>query len=165
MTLIKDKTSSLENDFIDMTYSIANQLGQDRLLTLIVSILFIEPKEITMENLAKKCGYSLASISQKLKFLAPFNIIEKNSKPGSKKIYLYMKKDFLNTWMHQMINAQVIRVSIAKKKIPLILNKYKKRLKTKREKEIYKILQAYYQQIVVFDKILKATIELAKKYH
>jgi len=162
---IKHPNSSLEQDFINMTYEIANRVGQDYLLTLIVSTLFIEPKEITMEALAHKCGYSLASVSQKLKFLAPFNIIEKHTKPGSKKIYLYMKKDFLSIWIHHMINAQAMRVAIAKEKMPLILDKYKQHLKNPREKEIYKILQFYYRQIVIFDKILKATIDLAKKYH
>ena len=76
-----------------------------------------------------------------------------------------MKKDFLSTWIHQMINAQATRVAIAKEKMPLILSKYKHRLKNSREKEIYKILQSYYQQIVIFDKILQSTINLAKKYH
>ncbi len=165
MSNLKKTVTPLEQEFLDMTHEIASQVGQDRLLTLIVSTLFLEPKEITMEDLAHKCGYSLASVSQKIKFLTPFNIVKKKTRPGSKKIYLYMKKNFLSTWLHQMINAQTTRVAIAKEKTPLILKKYKNRLKTSREKEIYKILQTYYKQIVIFDKILNSTIKLAKKYH
>ena len=67
---------------------------KDSSLAILLAVLYLEPNEISMEDLAKKTGYSLASISIKLKSLEYFFMVKKYTKPKSKRVYVYMEKDF-----------------------------------------------------------------------
>ena len=66
----------------------------DDLLMIIFSTLYLEPEPIAMEELAKKTGYSLASISNKTKLLEPIMDITRTRNPGSKKYIYTWKKIF-----------------------------------------------------------------------
>lgn len=156
--------SRLSQDFIKITSNIADAAGQDYLLGVIFGNLFLQPGEIAMEELAKKCGYSLASISQKIKLIEQFGIIKKNTRPGSRKIYLSMEKDLLNVWLRQVYLLGEKKIRVAKEQLPVLLANYKNKLTTKQDKEIYQIIKKYYQQILLFEKIMQDFVKIIKKY-
>ena len=59
----------LEKRFIEMYNKIGRVQGMDNLLTSIFALLILEPDDIAMDDLAHKTGYSLASISNKIKLM------------------------------------------------------------------------------------------------
>ena len=159
----QSKLEPITQDFIQIFRNIGQVVGIDNLTITITSILFVEPKEISMEDLAKKSGYSLTSISQKIKAFVPFGIIKKRTKPGSRKVYLYMEKDLFETWKNQIVQAMLLEIKVVKENIPGFVKKYKSKVKTKEDKAKLKIIDSYYKQAMEFEKILqKLLIEIEK---
>ncbi|MBU2590369.1 MAG: hypothetical protein KKA65_00120 [Nanoarchaeota archaeon] len=125
---------NLEKDIVEYFKKIGAVQGMDELSSTIIGILYSAVKEITMEDIVRKTGYSLASISNKIKFLSDIGLITKKTKPGNKKIYLYMEKDFMKM-IHSGLLIIEKKLDITKKEIPLILEKHKK-TKDKRLKSL-----------------------------
>lgn len=116
---------SIEKDIVEYFKKIGAIQGLDELTSTIIAIIYTAVEDITMEDLVRKTGYSLASISNKIKFLSDLNLIKKYTKPGNKKIYLHIEKDHL-----KMIKSGLAiiekKLEITKKEIPLILERHKK---------------------------------------
>ena len=137
--------------------------GMDAAMANILSTLFMELEEIPMEELAEKTGYSLASISSKIKFFEPIGIVKKIRKPGSKKIYLYMEKNFIRSMKKAMQIKQEAIIKHAKEKLPRIISEAKTRAITKEDKEKIKIVKDYYDQVIVFEQIITELMEKLNK--
>ena len=116
---------NIEKDIVEYFKKIGAVQGLDELTSTIIGILYTAIDAITMEDIVRKTGYSLASVSNKVKVLADFGIIKKYTKPGNKKIYLHIEKDHM-----KMIKSGLAiiekKLEITKKEIPLILKKHKK---------------------------------------
>lgn len=125
---------NLEKEAVGFFKGIGRMHGLDDLSSMIFAILITEPEEITMQDLAKKTGYSLASISNKVKMLVDFGVITRNAKPGSKKAYLYMEKDFLKLFKTRFLQAQA-RVNMTGAEVERILKKYGSKYNSEREKK------------------------------
>lgn len=157
------KLDPITSDFIEIFNPVGRAVGVDNLTVTIMGILFIEPHEISMEELANKSGYSLASISQKIKTFTPLKIIKKTTHPGSRKVYLYMEKDIFETWKTQIIQTATSKLKIIKDNVPHFLETHRATAKSKSDKEKLKIINTYYYQALEFEKILKnLLIEIEK---
>ena len=77
----------LEKEWMAAFNKIAKSFGLDDLSSKVVSVLYLEPEEVPMEDLAKKTGYSLASISNTMRVLGNMGFVQRIKKPGTKKIY------------------------------------------------------------------------------
>lgn len=73
----------------------AQKVGLPSVSGKIAAVLFLSQKPLSMAEIKLKLGYSLSTISTTLKVLEGFRIVQKRTLPGSKKMYFYMKKDFL----------------------------------------------------------------------
>ena len=73
---------SLDQQFTDFYRVIGRSYNFDDLTTLIYARLFIDPDEVAMEDLAKETGYSLASVSNKLKILETCGVVTRRTRPG-----------------------------------------------------------------------------------
>ena len=149
----------IDAKFVGLMQEISQMYGMDSLCATIISALYIEPEEIAMEELAKKTGYSLASISNKIKFMEHTGIIKKETKPGTRKIFLRMEKDMLKIWREQLVKAQEVKIKVIKAKLPSIISEYKPKAKSESEKKKLKILEDFYGQITKFDTILNHMIK------
>ncbi len=65
-----------------------------------ISELYFEPEPISMQDLANRIGYSLASISLKLKMFEYLGFISRKKKPGTSKVFLYMEKDLIGKGLY-----------------------------------------------------------------
>lgn len=161
------ETNELDKEFIEFYQTIGRLQGIDTPLSTIVAVLYLEPKEISMEDLAKKTGYSLASISNKIKMLEPIGFVKRIRKPGTKKVFLYMDKNFLNIWKKSLIMKQESVINLAKEKIPEIIKKHKGKKLSEEQKNKLKLLENYYNQMkkfeIVVQEMLKKLNELNKK--
>ncbi|MBW3000619.1 hypothetical protein KY341_01950 [Candidatus Woesearchaeota archaeon] len=143
-------------------YRTAGRLqGVDDSLCTILGVLFLEPREIPMDELARKTGYSLASICNKIRIFEPAGLVKRIRKPGTKKVYLIAEKDVLKILRRGLILKQESVIKLAKERIPIILEKYKDKKLTQEQREKLKIIENYYKGMLKFEEIIK---EILKKF-
>jgi len=144
----------IDKDFIEMYQGFGTAMGLDNLFITLFAKLYIEPEELAMDELAKETGYSLASVSNKVKMLETMGIVKRTRKPGSKKIFLYAEKDFLKMTKNHIVKKEENCINLVKAKLPDIIKKYKNKVKTERAKGKLRILENYYNQILKFESLI-----------
>jgi len=144
---------SIEKEFIDFYIKVGKTWGMDILSSKLLGILYLDPKEISIEELAKKTGYSLASISNKMRFLENFGMITRIKKPGSRKVYYYMEKDAIKLAKMHFEKIYEAEIKPAKKVIPELLDKFKNIDLNKDERKKYEIIKNYNSQLKDIDNI------------
>ncbi len=150
----------LDNRLMEMYREMARGQGiNDSLLTELFARLYLEPEPIAMDRLAKDTGYSLASISNKIRMLGSALNIRKIRKPGSKRIYLYMEKDIVKIWGEALVRKEEYVISKAKDTLPAIIKEYRKKASTDRDKKKLRIVEKYYSQILKFEHIIKKLLK------
>lgn len=143
----------IDEDFMEFAVKVGRGINLDQLSSKLTGILYIEPTEISMEDLAKKTGYSLASISNKMKILVGTGIVERRKKPGSKKVYYYMDKN-LHKVMHKMMRVMFENeIQSAKDMIPPMIKKYEKTKLTEIEQKKLKNIKYYHKQMLEFEEM------------
>lgn len=140
-----------EEMFYEFGIRVFKSWGLDTLSAKLVCLLYIHNDKIAISDLAKHTGYSLASISNKLKKVETAGIIEKTKVPGSKKIYYFMENNIFKIFEKKMEISHRVEINPAKENIPFIIESYKGLKLTKEEKARKSIIENYYKQIVEFD--------------
>lgn len=150
--MIKEE-KGIEERFISVFQRLGSISGMDSLTCRIYGTLYLEPKDMTMEDLAERTGYSLSSISNKIRALESAGIIKKSKKPGSKKVYLFVIKDMLKNFKDIMVKKQQYGISFAKQELPDIIEDCK-------DKEKKKIIEGYLNVIMKADLFFKHAVKL-----
>lgn len=150
-------------DIIAIFHESHKAMGMDDLSLSIMGILFFEPGEVSMEELAQMTGYSLTSISQKLKYLSAYGIIKRKTRPGSKKVYLYLEKDLFKIWDKQIKMHYLPEVQVVKENVPLIIEKYRTETLNQEQNAKLQILKNYYDQILQFEIVLNKLFEILEE--
>ena len=88
--------TELEKKFIEFYQNIGRGYGLDSLFLTIFAKLYISPEETAMDDLVGETGYSLASISNKVKELENAGLVRKTKRPGRKKIHEEPKRNAEN---------------------------------------------------------------------
>ncbi|MBN2142718.1 HTH domain-containing protein [Candidatus Woesearchaeota archaeon] len=158
-----DKTKELETELNQYFQEVGRMQGISSEYMKIFSAVYLEPDEITMEELCEKTGYSPASICNKIKQLETTGMIIKKTKPGSKKIYLTMDRDMIAIIKKNIILKQEHILRLAHAKIPEIIKRYESKMKTEKEKKKIGVLKDYYQQVQEAEKIFPQILELLNK--
>lgn len=150
----------IDKQFIEFYQNIGRAQGfNDNLLTSIMALLFLEPGEVAMEDIAKETGYSLASVSNKVKFLEATGFVKRTTKPGTRKAYLYSEKDFLKVMKQALIKKNEHVINAAKQRIPDMIKENKPKAKTEKQKQKIKILEKYLQQMLKFEIVIQHMIK------
>lgn len=76
--------------------SLTSSLGYSEIHGHIIGSLLVEGRPLSLDELAKKTGYSLASVSLSLDLLEFFGVIKKFRIKGNRKIYIKIDGDLLN---------------------------------------------------------------------
>ena len=147
-------------EFIELLTECGKAKGFDELSSKLWSILYVEPKELSLDELSKRTGYSLSAVSTAMKFMERAQIIKRIKKPQSRKAYFYIEKDILNSFLQLLKRHYNTILLPSKQKLPKIINRYKQ---SKESKEELKIVQNYYDQIISYEKIVDKTIGLIEK--
>lgn len=101
-----------------------NDFLQPIILQKMMFILLISEEEISMEELAKKTKYSLATLSNTIKFAEKINFVERVSHPGTKRVYVKAKNRFYNL-VKDTIKSQYEKFIPKMSKMEEIEKKYK----------------------------------------
>ncbi|MFP4045796.1 MAG: GbsR/MarR family transcriptional regulator [Candidatus Aenigmatarchaeota archaeon] len=156
--------SDPREEFVDLVAEIQKMRGLDNLSACLVGELFVEPGELSLQELAEKTGYSLSAVSSSMKNLTDCEFIKRTKKPGSKKIYFHIEKSWMKNFLEVMSEKHRSIVEMVENKIPTILEEYEdlEDEKSKREKEIIK---RYYREIEAMNDIFEKFIEEVRKKH
>jgi DNA-binding transcriptional regulator GbsR (MarR family) len=144
----------LDQQFTEIYRAIGRSYNFDDLTSLIYARLFIDPEEVAMEDLAAETGYSLASVSNKLKILESFGAIVRRTRPGTRKVYVYAPKDMMKMIVSFFVQYRQGEMAIVKAEIPRLLDGFKGRKLGKREKAQVAILNKYYADTLMFDRMV-----------
>jgi len=71
-----------------------SELGHSRVVKKMMFILLISDKEISMEELAKRTNYSLATLSNTIKSVEKLGLVERVPYPRTKRVYVKAKSGF-----------------------------------------------------------------------
>lgn len=151
----------IEKDFVDMYKHLGAMQGFDDSMTSIFAIVFINPEPVSLEELARKTGYSLASISNKAKFLENNGMIRRTNKPGTRKVFFYSDKDMKKN-LKNALKKKVEMMKYIIKNVPKIID-HNKNVKTDNEKKKLEIIKKYSISIKKMQQIIKEGIERIDK--
>ena len=146
--------TSARDDFINLIYESGKAKGFDDLSSKIFAILYVEPHEISLDELSKQTGYSLSAISTSVKFMEAVGLVKRSKKPKSRKVYLFMEKNMFKKFMEIQKKHYENIITPSKQKMPDIIKKYKKE-KSEKSREELEIAECYYKNLMIFEKIIK----------
>ncbi len=149
---------SARNKFIELMARNFKQNGFDDCTSRIVGTLYIEPKEISLETVSDKTGYSLSAVSTAMKLLVNMGMIKRIKKPKSRKVYFFMEKDMVACMLDHMKKNYELSLLASKEALPKIIDRYKMKRQESSGEEL-KIIEQYYDQVVAFEDIMKNFIE------
>ncbi|MFP4424098.1 MAG: GbsR/MarR family transcriptional regulator [Candidatus Woesearchaeota archaeon] len=115
----------LEKEVYGVFEGIMQDFGLDTLSGRIFVALFLAPGEIALEEIAKKTGYSLSSVSTKMRFFEQTDLVKRKRKPGSKKVYFLMDMDVTELTRHKIQLSLDREIKPLKKQIPEIIKRHK----------------------------------------
>ncbi len=147
-----------EKELRIMIKKIVMEKGANMLLATVVAELFVNPEEITLEELSKRTGYSLSSVSTAINQLEKIGKIRKEKRPGQRKTYVSLEKNLTKMFLESLISAREVIIEPMKEKLPIIITKMKKEINTNDPKEKDRIKN----KILWYKEYLKQLEELSK---
>ena len=153
---------SPKEEFIHLMTENCKVNGLDELSSEIIAILYAEPREISLEELSKKTGYSLSAVCTATKLIERIDLIKRIRKPGSRKAYFYIEKEMIVFSLDLMKRKYEKIIILTKQKLPLIINKYKKE-KSESSRQELKIIENYYKEVLLSEEIVKNIIKMVNK--
>ncbi|MBN2458551.1 winged helix-turn-helix transcriptional regulator [Candidatus Woesearchaeota archaeon] len=150
------KMEKIEDEFIAFVYNhMGRTVGLQDLPLKIFSIVYLEPDAISMDDIAKKTGYSLASISNTMKFLENMGQVQRVIRPGTRKVYFRMEKDLIRLNIKKIDVIREIMIIPAKEQLPKLISRYKPIAKNAPYKKKIDIIDDFYRQIMLFEGLLE----------
>ena len=149
-----DTLNPLDKEFFEFFKLFGRAYGLKDLTLHIMAILYMEPEEISMEDISKKTGYSLASISNSMKVLVNGGQVQQIRKPGSKKVFFFMEKDLIKLNISKIYAAYENFVKPGDHILQCILAKYT-HVKDEHQKKKIEIIRNYHKQFVKFGTVLQ----------
>jgi len=146
---------AFEKEFIDFEAEVGKNAGMDPLASKLFMILFLEPTELSMEDLAERTGYSLASIHNKMKLLEKVGHVKKIRKPGTKKVFYFMEKDMIKTFSEIMESTYHLRIKPTVAFLPQLIEKYRGAKLTDVERQKMEIIKRYNSQLSKVEKVME----------
>jgi len=146
--------NGLEEDFIDFMDKVGDVVGYDNSYSELMGILYLEPEPIALEELVEKTGYCLSSISNKISMLEIMGFVQKERKPDSKKIFVFMPKKVIPDLRKRWIEKPLAKIAITKDILPKLIKKYKNKAKTDIERKKIQIIQELYDRNAKSEKLI-----------
>ncbi len=157
---MKTEIEDLDRDFERAFVEIGNSYGVSPSYSRILFHLQIND-EISMDDIAKKTGYSLATISNNIRLLENMGIVKRIKYPGSKKIFLRMEHNTKSIIKKAIMAKYELQIKPLKEMLPRMKERYAeadadKKLVMKRIEAIERIEE----KIQFFDKIASFILSL-----
>jgi DNA-binding transcriptional regulator GbsR (MarR family) len=145
------KLTNAESKIHSLFASLTSSLGYSEIHGHIIGALLVEGRPLSLDELAKKTGYSLASVSLSLDLLEFFGVIKKFRVKGNRKIYIKIDGDLLNV-------LKTLMLIKLQKNIKNTFNEFEK-YKNTNDKKILRTIEILEKEIKRLEKYIN---ELAK---
>ena len=149
----------LDGDVIEFFTNMGKAFGWDELPSKVVAVLHLETDPLAMEDIAKKTGYSLSSISNAMKMLEGFGLVTRVKKPNSRKAFFIHEKDLGKANRQKFMRAYEYGVKPAREFLPQIIKKYESRKQDEKTKKKIELLKMYNTQFHYIDKVFTHMLE------
>ena len=155
-------TKEIEKDIYSTFADIATSIGYSEIHGRVIAALLVSNKKLSLNELAKKTGYSLSTVSLSLDLLEVLGMIKKIKKAGDRKLYIELQ----GTLLEGMKNAFLIRIQ---KSVNNTLSKFEQHKKviekdnSKEGKNIKKILDILEKEVRSIDNYISMLSELQLK--
>ena len=149
---------TLEKEFMTIFLNMGRTYGLEDLPLKVVGILYIEPEEVSMEEVCKRTGYSLASVSNTMRLLENVGMVKRIRKPKTKKVFFYMDKNIFELNIKKL-KAIIEIIKPVKEILPQIIGKYKNKAKDEKARKKLQVMENYYKQVVEFEKIIDSWVQ------
>lgn len=144
-------TRNAEEKIHSLFASLTTTLGYSEIHGRIIGAMLVEGKPLSMDELAGKTGYSLASVSLSLDLLEFFGVIKKFRIKGNRKIYIKIDGDLLNV----LKTLLLIKIQKNIKNTFIEFEKYK----STNDKKVLRTIEIMEKEIIRLEKYIN---ELAK---
>jgi len=145
-------TREIERNIYSTFANTATAIGYSEIHGRIIAALLVSDKKLSLNELSKKTGYSLSTISLSLDLLEFLGMIKKIKKVGDRKLYVELQGSLLEG----LKRAFMIRIQKSIDDTKAKFNKYKKSLNNGKDKEDKRVLNTL--------KILENEVERVDKY-
>ena len=93
----------IETKLLTTFASVASSIGYSEVHGRIIGALIVAQKNLSLQELAKKTGYSLAAISLSLDLLELVGIVKKVKNPNDRKLYAKLEGDVIQGLRNALI--------------------------------------------------------------
>ena len=150
-------------EFVELMTENCKVNGLDELTSRIMAHLYASPKELCLDEIARKCGYSLSAVSTATKFLERADLVKRVRKKGSRKAFFFMEKNLM-TYAIDLLEKKYERIILKSKQVlPGIIASYKAKKLNDEEKRNLKIIENYYHQLLFGEKLMGKALDLFGK--
>jgi len=87
--------SETEHSILATFGQVAESIGYSQVHGKIIGALLVNKKEMSLQDIAKKTGYSVPMISLSLDLLEVLGVVKKSRKPGDRNVYAKLSGDLL----------------------------------------------------------------------
>ena len=148
-------TRDLDEDFIrTFQTGIGGVGGKDALASWIYARRYIEPGEMAMAALAEEAGYSLASVSNKVRALEQAGCVARRTRPGTRKVYVSAHKDITGVFLRQLEQIRHTQTLVMMREIPPMIDRYAKGDMPGEMAEKIALLRGMYEDMATIDGII-----------
>lgn len=137
---------TIEEQIYSTFASIASSIGYSGVHGKIIAALLVAGKRLSLQELSKRTGYSLATISLSLDLLEIVGLIRKIKSPGDRRLYVRMGGDLLEG----LRNALLLKI---KKDITVTLMEFDSQ-KLRADKKTKKAIKILEREIKRLDKYI-----------
>ena len=111
-----------ENDFIDLITDVGFSSGLSKIQAKMFAVLYLQKEEISLEELSKLTGYSISSVSVKIRDMEHLGLVRRIKKPGTAKVFFFIPKDFHDKLVLQLFEKQEKNIREIFKRLPKIIS-------------------------------------------
>jgi DNA-binding transcriptional regulator GbsR (MarR family) len=150
---------NIEKDIYSNFANIASTIGYSEIHGRIIAALMVSNKKLSLQDLAKKTGYSISALSLSLDLLEFFGMIKKIKNAGDRKLYIELHGDLLEG----LKKAFVVKIQKSINDSLNRFNEYKENLKTSNDKDkkrVMDILSTLEDEILRLDKYINLLAKL-----
>jgi DNA-binding transcriptional regulator GbsR (MarR family) len=153
----------IDREFIAFYQNVGKGYGMDSLMATIFARVYIEPGDMGMSELAEETGYSLASVSNKIRQLEPSGLITRSTKPGTRKVYVHSDKDILKIALGQLLRTRANETQPATIEIPRMVERFENEELSEKQQGKLEILRRYHRDMLKLDSVLEEVLEKLEK--
>jgi len=126
----------VEKDIYSSFANLASTIGYSEIHGRIIAALMVSGKKLSLQDLAKKTGYSISTLSLSLDLLEFFGMIKKIKNAGDRKLYIELHGDLLEG----LKKAFVVRIQKSVNDSLRRFSEYKENLKVSKSKDRKKVM-------------------------